>query len=285
MRRCVVAGVVLTCLVIPILTTATTAVAAGERDLPGGARIDATARIGGRYADPPGIWMNPCAEGERFVSERSQDDAHSRARTRIASDGVTEALWQRFCVDPETGRRNPTTISEWWIADPRPEDLVPALVGMIEDYLDPPQVEWPNMSPEHGWLFVKVPMDFRVNNLTPITVTATVSNSIGTATASATATPDTVLFDSGEGGGATCSAAQATEPYVARVFGACAYTYQNSSAIAPNGYSFTTTTSMQWAITSAPANPTIPGVLDTFVSQDLAVSEVQAIVTCYGRNC
>ena len=34
--------------------------------------------------------------------------------------------------------------------------LVADLAEVLPGYLDPPDVVWPNSSPEHGWLFVKV---------------------------------------------------------------------------------------------------------------------------------
>jgi hypothetical protein len=197
---------------------------------------------------------------------------------------VVEKLWQTSCVDPETGLQDPTTINEYWVADPEPVDVVRAVFDYVEDYLDPPVVTWPNMSPEHGWLFVKVPMDFRVNNLGTVSVTATVTNALGTASGTVTATPGTIAFSSGDqGGGARCTADQAREPYLPRNYGVCSYTYLNSSAIV--GGAFSSLTTMAWDVTSSPADPSIPATLDTVTAQALAVSEVQAVVTCTGSGC
>jgi hypothetical protein len=57
----------------------------------------------------------------------------------------------------------------------------------------------------------------------------------------------------------------------------------NSSAIA--GGAFSTRTTMFWAITSDPFDPGQPTELETFTTQSLAVSEVQAVVTCTGSGC
>ena len=168
-----------------------TATAAGDRG--GGAQIDVSARIGGRYREPAGIWVNPCEAPLEFVSERLADDVSQRAWVRVV-DGVTEFMWQTYCYDPEEDQRVAATISQFWIANPDPGELIPPLFDYLPDYLDPPEVTWPNMSPEHGWLFVKVPMDFRINNLDSVTLTASVTNVLGTATASVTATPSSVEF-------------------------------------------------------------------------------------------
>ena len=253
----------------------------------GGGSIDVSAAVAGRWANPPGLWVNPCSNPySDFRSNRFANDAGpSRGASRTRSDGVTERLWEVSCVDPLTGRTDPTTITDFWVAEPDPTVVVRDVFEHITDYLDPPTVTWPNMSEEHGWLFVKVPMDYRISNLQPVSVTATVSNALGSASATVTATPGLVTFTSGEGGGDQCTADQAREPYVPRSYGDCSYTYQNSSAIAPNGYSFGSTTTMRWDITSSPADPAIPVSLDTFVEQLLPVSEVQALVTCVGAGC
>ena len=257
-----------------------TATAAGDRG--GGAQIDVSARIGGRYSEPAGVWVNPCEAPLEFVSERLADDVSQRAWVRVV-DGVTEFMWQTYCYDPEEDQRVAATISQFWIANPDPGELIPPLFDYLPDYLDPPEVTWPNMSPEHGWLFVKVPMDFRINNLESVTLTASVTNVLGTATASVTATPSRVEFQSGEAGGGGCSAEEARQPYVPGAPGACSYRYTNSSAVA--GGAFGSTTTMVWDITSNPVDPSQPTTLETFTTQSLAVAEVQAVVTCTGSGC
>lgn len=256
----------------------------GSQGSSGGAEFNVSAEIGGRYANPKGVWDNPCDAPFVYTAAFLSENGTTKGEVRsIRPDGVAEFLWRVSCMNPENG--DLSALWDYWIPAPQPSDLVADLAELLTGYLDPPEVVWPNSSPEHGWLFVKVPMDFRIDNLGPVTVTASVTNLLGTVTASATATPSTVRFDSGEGGGTSCSASQAQEPYVPRSYGACSYTYQNSSSIAPNGYSFGSTTTMRWDITSAPADPTIPVSLDTFVEQLLPVSEVQALVTCVGAGC
>jgi len=252
-----------------------------------GRTINVSARVQGRYDDGRSGWTNPCTNPDfpTFNDARSSADAGpTRGATRTGSDGVREVLWEAWCENPDTGVRDPSNLQTFWIADPSPDALVPPLAALISEYLDPPDVEWPNMNKENNWLFVKVPMDFRVNNLGEITVTATVTNIVGTATASVTATPATVSFVSGEGGSSTCTAEQATAPYVHAATDACEYTYELSSTV-QGGAAFGSITTMDWAITSTPADPTIPATLDTWTEQSLLVSEVQAIVTCIGNDC
>lgn len=257
--------------------------AGGDSATSGSGSFDVSAEIAGRYADPPGIWVNPCVDPFVWTSERLATDAGARGLSRVRTDGVTEYLWEVSCKDPVTGALD--YVEDFWVSAPSPEDIVLDLMEILPAHLKPPDVTWPNMNRKHGWLFVKVPMDFRINNLNDVTVTATVTNAIGTSTGSATAKPGTVTFSSGEGGAAECTAQQAREPYVPRSFGTCAYTYNNSSSVAANGYSFSSTTTMSWDITSTPTDPTIPATLDTFTSQFLPVSEVQAVVTCVGGSC
>lgn len=247
----------------------------------GGASFDVSASLAGRYADPQGIWNNPCEAPYVWSSKRLTEDVAARGLSRIRGDGVTEYLWEVKCEDPETYELS--YVLDYWISAPTPGDLVADLAEILPGYLDPPDVSWPNASPEHGWLFVKVPMDFRIDNLDSVTVTASVTNAIGTATASATATPSVAAFDSGEGGGTECDFEGATVAYVPGTPSACAYTYQNSSAIA--GGSFGSTTTVRWDVTSVPSDPSLPASMDTFTSQALPVSEVQAIVTCSGSGC
>jgi hypothetical protein len=252
-----------------------------------GAVIDVSAAIGGRYTAPRGIFEDPCTPPTEYVTildPKSLPAGSIGASTRMGADGIPERAVVTYCKEPVSGDIVAGTLAIYWVGVPTPADLVPAVLAYLPDYLDPPEVSWPNMSPEHGWLFVKVPMDFRSSNLSPVTVTATVRNILGdTATASATATPDQLTFESGEGGSAVCSAAEARAAYVPGVYGACSYQYKNSSAIA--GGEFGTTSTMRWVVTSNPVDPTQPPELTTASDQSLAVSEVQAIVTCYGSSC
>lgn len=282
-----IAKTIATCGVAVGALIATAGPASGAGDIPAaGARvIDVSAFVGGGWGDPAGISQSHCAAGFEFDSHRLADDASARALIRTGPDGVVEKLWQTSCVDPATGLMDPTTILEFWLADVTPADIVRAVYKYVPDYLDPPEPSWPNMNTENGWLFVKVPMDFRVQNLGPVTVTATVSNSLGADSASITATPATLHFVSGEGGGTSCTADQAREGYAPGSPGACAYTYNNSSSTAPNGYSFPSTMTMDWALESTPSDPIVPATLDTTADQLLPVSEVQAVVTCYGNDC
>lgn len=280
------AALLVTLVVAAVASTTIERQALAAGDSSRGAAINVSAAVAGRYATPSGVWVNPCEPSMEFVSVLNPDSlpaGSAMATSRTADDGVVERAVATYCWDPEDSTIVANTLSIFWIGVPDPADLVPAVFAHLPDYLDPPTVEWPNMSPEHGWLFVKVSMDFRVNNLKPITLTATATNILGTATASVTATPDRLVFVSGEGGGTECSAEEAREAYVPAAYGACSYRYENSSAIV--GGAFGSTTTMVWNITSNPVDPSQPTTLDTFTTQSLAVSEVQAVVTCTGSGC
>ena len=251
-----------------------------------GAVIDVSASVAGRYATPSAVWVDPCDPPTEYVTKLQPDSlptGSTFATSRVAEDGVVERAIATYCWDDEASVLVPGSLTIYWLGLPDPGDLVPGILDYLPEYLEAPTVEWPNMSPEHGWLFVKVPMDFRVSNLAAVTLTATATNVLGTASASVTAEPDRLVFVSGEGGGAECSAEEGRRAYVPRVYGACSYEYQNSSAIA--GGAFPTRTTMFWAISSDPVDPDQPSELETWTEQALAVSEVQALVTCSGSGC
>ena len=285
MRRMMTTAIVALSAVVGAPATASAGAGAAPTNSQG-RTVDVSASLQGRYNDGRSGWQNPCSDPyPEFRDARSSADAGpTRGATRIGADGVREVLWEAWCEDPATGLRDPENLQTFWIADPDPADLVPAVFARVAEYLDPPTVEWPNMSPEHGWLFVNVPMDFRVNNLGAVTVTATVTNIVGTATASVTATPDRVVFASGEGGGAECSAADASAAYANGMTDACEYTYESSSTVR-GGAAFGSRTTVYWAITSNPADGSLPAELDTWSEQSLVVSEVQGVVTCIGSDC
>jgi len=261
--------------------------AKGTETSAGGRTINASAALGGLFPASPPKTPKPCPtdpdaiegngprqnEPYRFqIVGETLDPA-----TRVV-DGVTQERWISHCGETAFG-------TFFWVSTPTPGPMVDALFDIVKKELDDPQVLWPNMNKKFGWLYVKVPMDFRVGNVAPITATATVSNALGSSTASVTATPSSITFSSGEGGARSCTVAQAREKYVPRLPGACAYTYKNSSATASDGYSFDTTMTVTWDITSTPVDPTLPATLETSTDALLPVSEVQAIVTCIGKSC
>ena len=172
---------------------------------------------------------------------------------------------------------------------PRPPtvaEILPGLRQRMEAVLEAPAVEFVGLDPEFGWAYVVVPVGFRVTNTAPIAVTASVSAGPFTAWATITATPTEIRFDPGEPGGrvVVCPpAAAASAAFDSARPDACSYRYDNSSAVAGNGRTFETTTSMVYAITyqSSEGPGSFPAVTMSSTAE-LAVAEIQALVTCTG---
>ena len=172
-----------------------------------------------------------------------------------------------------------------WFPKYTAQSLAPAAIDEVTRKLVTPPVQFLHLDPVHGWWFVNTPMDFRLGVVAPVSATASVANVLGSAWVTVTATPSLVTFSPGEPGGVpvSCSVAGAAAPYVAARPGECSYTYRNSSAIAANGRTFTTSTSLSWTISyeSSDGPGSAPAVVTTS-SSPLAVAEVQALVTCTG---
>jgi hypothetical protein len=196
---------------------------------------------------------------------------------RLGSDGRTYNLYLRRCPD---GSQQYSEVPE---TDPEINLMPLALRDVKEKYLPKPQTQFLALDSEFGWAYVTVPLDFRVTNaVEPVSVTA----SIGPVWATVTAVPSRVTFEPGEPGGHTvsCSTAGASAGYDPATPGECSYTYVNSSAISANGRTFTTRTSIEWAISwtsSTGAGGPLAG-FSTSSSEPLAVAEIQALVTCTG---
>lgn len=191
----------------------------------------------------------------------------------------THQWWVAGCVDPITGLESPAGTRGAWVPVVTPAMLVAGLSQRLEDLLTPPVVSWPSMDREFGWLYVKAPMDFRIEPPSAISLTASVTNVTGSVSATVSAVPISVVFEPGEpgGGSVSCSVASATAGYSASSPGQCSYTYQNSSAIGSGG-KFGWRATLLWQVTtSAPEFP--PRVLPTISYGTVAVAEAQAVVT------
>lgn len=169
---------------------------------------------------------------------------------------------------------------------PTAADILPGLRDRLQTELRVPEVRFVGLDPEFGWAYVVVPVGLRVSNADPVSVTASVSAAGVTAWATITATPTKVRFEPGEPGGRAviCAAAQARSlAFDSANPDPCSYVYDNSSAIALNGRSFSTTTSMMYEIAfdSSDGSGSFPAVTLSSTAE-LAVAEVQALVTCTG---
>lgn len=198
--------------------------------------------------------------------------------TTRESNGVTETLYVETCAGEQSG-------SFVWVPNITAADLLPALSDRVRAELQPPQVQFEGLDPEFGWAYVTVPLDFRVTNLAPVSVTASVAAGPLFVWATVTATPSTVTFLPGEprGGPMSCSSSGAAMAYYPDTPGECSYTYRDTSAISANGRTFTTTLSVDWVVTydSSSGSGTLP-TLTLSSSTELAVAEIQALVTCTG---
>ena len=193
-------------------------------------------------------------------------------------DGVHETKWWSTC--PNGGG--------WmgWVPQITAADLLPDLYDRMVSVLQSPQVQFRGLDPDFGWAYVHVPVGFRVGNTGPISVTARVTVGPLSVWATMTARPSEISFEPGEPGAqtVTCSSADAAQAgYSSDRPGSCSYTYVNSSAIAPNGRTFSTNTAMTYVISyESSSGPGSYPQVATASSAELAVAEVQALVTCTG---
>jgi hypothetical protein len=205
--------------------------------------------------------------------------ADPAAWPRALPNDVVVDLYAKYCPD-----ENPQ-----YVEVPQTDvqaDLMPmALHDIRTKKLPKPEPEFLALDSQFGWAYVTVPVDFRMSNTpAPVSVTA----SIGPVWATVTAVPSRITFDPGEPRGhqVSCSAPGASAGYDPAVPGECSYTYVDSSAIASNGRTFTTTMGVEWSISwtsSSAAGGSLPA-FTTSSSTPLAVAEIQALVTCTGSR-
>jgi hypothetical protein len=199
--------------------------------------------------------------------------------------GIKFHEYWAFDCNPDVAARQ--ELWHGWIPQLSGSDLLPLLLEELRSrQLAAPEVTFVGLDPEFDWAYVKVPVGFRIGNTGPVTVTARVAAGPLAAWASMTATPSAIRFDPGEpdGHSVSCTAeGAAAGGFDSARPGECSYTYVNSSAIAPNGRTFTTTTNMTYALTyrSSSGAGSFPDVTTTS-SSELGVAEVQALVTCTG---
>jgi hypothetical protein len=276
---------------------------AGSRE--SGGQINVTLSLSG-FATPSKHWANPCEDGEPYTSYAShetyikyyKDEAtdieisnggfgpdHGDELIAIYGDDVfenyvrTHTRFMRYCYDPTDDTIQPGAIDYFWVPLVTQQTVVAALWRHVWDYVEAPSVRWPSIDQDFGWLYVRAPMDFRIQDVPAVSVTATVTNITGTVTATVTATPSELLLEPGEPGGfpASCPISESTASYLVSTPGSCSIMYQNSSAISASG-TFEANASVLWTIET-----TDPGfgvsAIRTWSWFDVAVAEAQAVVT------
>lgn len=269
----------------------------------GGATVGASVFLPG-FATPEIHWNDPCTgeEYSEYFAGRKEPAIYRDRDTEVTTAQLTsemgrswaiatygpdivhrlvasELQYERYCFDPVTQDVDPASWSTYWVPVVSQETIVAALFGHVWDYVQPPAVSWPSMDREHGWLYVQAPMDFRVESLEPVSVTASVTNITGSVSAWVSATPVSVTLEPGEPSGVpvVCPIEAATAEYSAAAPGMCSYTYRNSSAVDEDGV-FGVHASVLWRIQTS--DPTFEvASIRTWSSSEVAVAEVQAVVT------
>lgn len=268
-----------------IATSATAANAAGGESggSASGRTIDASARIfGGRYAGGGGggdgncaVWLRLADGGLPGWIEEGYPPPHERV-----VDGITEEAYYHWC-----GELSHATAGLVWVPQITADDVLPELYEILSAELDDPVTRFEALDPEFGWAYVRVPLDVRVDGVETVSVTASLSAGPLSVWATVTATPTMVRYGPGEPRGAElgCAYVDATAPYYPTVPGACSYLYKDTSAVSPNGRTFTTSTAVAFAVTydSSSGSGTYDA-LETSSTTELAVAEIQALVTCTG---
>jgi hypothetical protein len=195
----------------------------------------------------------------------------------------THRQWRTWCEglqgDPPVMVEAPGSERFPWIELVSTDTLVPQIVEHLEEVLTEPALYWPGIDREHGWLYVQLPMDFRVAAQQPVTLHASVSNLAGSASAWVTATPVSVLFEPGEPNGQpiACTYPAATAGYHENRPNACAVTWHHSSSLSNTTY-FPYRITTVWNITSN-ATTLTTGNSPRSTTGNIQIAEIQAILT------
>lgn len=243
------------------------------------------------------IWVNPYLEGQggnggggggstpcdyRAIPEDPEAESTDQG-TKIIN-GVTHYLFYQDCLDG-------LPIGAVWVPELTPQDLLPDVEALLEDRLHYPTATFAPIDPEFGWMYVQVPVDYRVENgeWEPVEAYAEVTNPLGTVWVRATATPNTLLFESGESTSnnskTECAGDGPVATYDPAVPGDCSFTFTYASSTAPNGTTFVGSMAIVWEADWVSSDPTEFGALDvgpTTTDLDIAVAEAKALVTCTG---
>lgn len=269
----------------------------------GGASVGVSVSLPG-FATPSIHWQDPCTD-ERFSAyhagqmqppnfrDATTSVTTAQLSTTMGRDWATamygpdilsrvvqaDVLYVRYCYDPRTEDVDADTWDVYWVPVVTQETVVAALFEHLWDYVAPPVLSWPSMDRDFGWLYVRAPMDFRIEPVQPISLTATVTNITGTVTATVSASPVSVTLEPGEPGGlpVVCPIEASTAAYSPATPGACSVTYGNSSAIAADAV-FDAHASVLWRIETSDPTFDIDSVR-TWSSSQVSVAEVQAVVT------
>lgn len=200
---------------------------------------------------------------------------------RENSDGTTDVAYCKQCSDGTHG---------WvFIDDPgdgtpsTPAALADAAGDRVEQQLPKPAWHTPADTDPRGFAYVNTPTYFWVGDEIWAPVSARAGS--GAVWAEATAEPIALIVDTGDTAPTTrCDFKPPayTRGTPTETFPGCSHRYLNSSALAPNGDSFTVTVSIEWHIVwrgSDGSGGDLGSLTTTAEGRPLRVAEVQAIIT------
>jgi len=188
--------------------------------------------------------------------------------------------WATACAPDQSAgvsQYEPGTTQRWWVTVPTPDAVFPDLLAEVSSRLAAPEVFWPNVDREFGWVYVQVDNDIRIDAVDDVRVSRSVSNLAGSVSVWIQAEPSGITFESGDpdGGIARCSYDQATAPYRLDRATHCSYSYEYSSAGAGFHDAFTTRTTVDWDITAS--HPLTVDNPTSWRQESVQVAEVQAV--------
>jgi hypothetical protein len=189
--------------------------------------------------------------------------------------------WRTACAPAEDSLLSAYedgTERRYWIKRPTQGSVVPDLVAQVTANLAAPDVFWPNVDPEFGWVYVTIDNDVRIAPMANVRREARVGNLVGSVSAWVEASPSQIVFEPGEPGspGMSCSYESATAPYAIEFASSCFYRYANSSSIGTVvADAFVTRTTVSWEIASS--GPLTYSDPESWREETIQVAAVQAI--------
>ena len=217
----------------------------------------------------------------RFELTLAPGTSHGYSVDFDTSYQVEYVQWVTACapaVDSPTSEFLDDTERRYWIKRPTQASIVPGLVANVVADLEAPDIFWPNIDPEFGWVYVTVDNDVRIAPVSNVRKTASVSNLVGSVSAWVEATPSQIVFEPGEPGspGTACTYEAATAAYAIEFASSCSYRYANSSSIGTVvENAFVTRTTMSWTI--AASGPFTSADPESWREETIQVAAVQAI--------
>ncbi len=246
------------------------------------------------------IWVNPVATGAEAgahggaeagqlpctwlpIGDDPLDEGPQAERT---VGGKKQLLFHQDCNEG-------LPIGPIWVPVVTAQDLIPEVEELLEAQLHKPTPHFEPVDVDYGWAYVQVPLDFRIEpgEWAPVEAYAEVTNPLGTVWVRATATPERLVFGSGDAHAsdsiAVCGGLSPLAEYNAAVPGDCSYTYRNASSTAANGRTFDVSLTIDWSAMWVSSDPNQSGALTvgpTATAIPLGVAEAKALVSCTGSR-